>query len=114
MTVMKLVSHGFDSCSEHLIFSNICSVIFLYNETHATVATRENFKVFRDTFLTLLQRGLRSYTCNSSSPLVKVSKKCAQKSVMKDFKIFPGGNGSVRLALRHIRVSLSYDETVCL
>ena len=113
MTVMKSVSHGFDSCSGHLIFSNICSVIFLYRETHATIATRENFKVFRDTFLTLLQRGLRSYTCNSSSPLVKVSKKC-QKSVMKDFKIFHGGNSSVRLTLRHIRVSLSYDETVCL
>ena len=35
-----------------------------------------------------------SYGCNSSSPLVKVS-----KSVTKDFKIFPGGNGSVCLAV---------------
>ena len=38
------------------------------------------------------------YTCNSSSPFVKVSKKC-QKSVTKDFEIFPGRNGSVRLAV---------------
>ena len=38
-----------------------------------------------------------SYTCNSSSPFVKVSKKC-QKSVTKDFETFPRGNGSVRLA----------------
>ena len=29
-----------------------------YSEMHATVATGENFEVFRDTFLTLLQRGL--------------------------------------------------------
>ena len=54
---------------------------------------------FSDTFLTLLQRGLMSYTCNSSSPCVKVSKMC-QKSVTKDFEIFPGGNSSVRLAVR--------------
>ena len=39
-----------------------------------------------------------SYRCNSSSPFVKVSKKC-QKSVTKDFEIFPSGNGSVRLAV---------------
>ena len=39
-----------------------------------------------------------SHTCNSSSPFVKVSKKC-QKSVTKDLEIFPGGNGSVRLAV---------------
>ena len=39
-----------------------------------------------------------SYRCNSSSPFVKVSKKC-QKSVTKDFEIFPGGNGSVHLAV---------------
>ena len=39
-----------------------------------------------------------SYTCNSSSPFVKVSKKC-QKSVKKDFEIFPDGIGSVRLAV---------------
>ena len=57
-----------------------------YSEMHATVATGENFEVFLDTFLTLLQRGLMSYGCNSSSPLVKVS-----KSVTKDF-------GSVCLA----------------
>ena len=31
-----------------------------YSEMHATVATGENFEVFRDTFLTLLQRGLMS------------------------------------------------------
>ena len=31
----------------------------------------------------------------------KVSKKC-QKSVTKDFEIFPGGNGSVRLAVTKI------------
>ena len=55
--------------------------------------------VFRDTFLTLLQRGLMRYTCNSSSPFVKVSKKC-QKSVTKDFEIFPGRNGSVRFAVK--------------
>ena len=64
---------------------------------HATLATGENFEVFHDTtltlFLTLLQWG-----CNSSSPFVKVSKKC-QKSVTKDFEIFPGGNGSVHLAV---------------
>ena len=69
-----------------------------YSETHAAVATGENFKVFCDTFLTLLQRGLMSYTCNSSSPFVKVSKRC-QKNATKDFEIFPGGNGSVRLAV---------------
>ena len=49
--------------------------------------------------LTLLQRGLTSYRCNPSSPFVKVSKKC-QKSVTKDFEIFLGGNGSVRLAVK--------------
>ena len=32
-----------------------------YSEMHATVATGENFEVFLDTFLTLLQRGLMSY-----------------------------------------------------
>ena len=37
-------------------------------------------------------------SCNSSSPFVKVSKKY-QKSVTQDFEIFPGGNGSVRLAV---------------
>ena len=31
------------------------------------------------------------------SEMIKVSKKC-QKSVTKDFVIFPGGNGNVRLA----------------
>ena len=76
--------------------------------THATVATGENFEVFRDTFLTLLQRGLMSYTCNSSSPFVKVSRK-RQKSVTKDFEIFPSGNGSVRLAV--IRRALLKDST---
>ena len=55
--------------------------------------------------MTLLQRGLMSYTCNSSSPFVKVSKKC-QKSVTKDFEIFPGGNGSVRLAANSLNRSL--------
>ena len=39
-----------------------------------------------------------SYRCNSSSAFVKVSNK-RQKSVTKDFEIFPGGNGSVRLAV---------------
>ena len=39
-----------------------------------------------------------SYRCNSSSPFVKVSEMC-QKSVTKDFEIFPGGNGSVHLAV---------------
>ena len=39
-----------------------------------------------------------SYRCNSSSPFVKVSKKY-QKSVTQNFEIFPGGNGSVRLAV---------------
>ena len=34
---------------------------------------------------------------NSSSSFVKVSKKC-QKGITTDFEIFPGGNGSVRLA----------------
>ena len=75
-----------------------------YSETHATVATGENFEVFRDTFLTLLQRGS---TSNSSSPFVKVSKKC-QKSVTKDFEISPGGNGSVRLAV--IRYESGYPS----
>ena len=65
-----------------------------YGEMHATVANGENFEVFLDTFLTLLQRGLMSCGCNSSSPLVKVS-----KSVTKDFEIFPSGNGSVCLAV---------------
>ena len=51
-------------------------------------------------FLTLLQKGLMSYRCNSSSPFVKLSKKC-QKSVTKDFEISHGGNGSVRLAVRY-------------
>ena len=47
-----------------------------------------------------------SYRCNSSSPFVKVSKKC-QKSVTKDFEIFPGGNGSVRLAVMYF-LTLKY------
>ena len=71
---------------------------YYYSETHTTAATGEHFEVVRDTFLTLLQRGLMSYRRNSSSPFVKVSKKC-QKSATKDFEIFPGGNGSVRLAV---------------
>ena len=45
--------------------------MYSYSETHATVATGENFEVFRDTFLTLLQRGLMGYTCNLSNPFVK-------------------------------------------
>ena len=45
-----------------------------------------------------------SYTCSSPSPFVKVSKKC-QKSVTKDFEIFPGGNGSVSLAVNILRIS---------
>ena len=48
-----------------------------------------------------------SYTCNSSSPFVKVSKKC-QKSVTKDFEIFPGGNSSVRLAVIHVVITKTY------
>ena len=32
----------------------------IYSETYATIATGENFEVFCDTFLTLLQRGLMS------------------------------------------------------
>ena len=44
-----------------------------------------------------------SYSFNSSCPFLKVSKKC-QKSVTKDFEIFPGGNGSVRLAVTAVAV----------
>ena len=39
-----------------------------YSKMHTTVATRENFEVFRD-----------NYRCNSSSPFVKVSKKCHER-----------------------------------
>ena len=58
-----------------------------------------------------------SYTCNSSSPFVKVSEKF-QKSVTKDFEIFPGGNGGVHLAVNpipnadHFRRATSYVSTV--
>ena len=52
---------------------------------------------FSDTFLTLIQRGLMSYRCNSSNPFVKVSKK-------EPTEIFPGGNGIVRLAVRSFSV----------
>ena len=34
------------------------------------------------------------YTCNSSSPFVKVSKKCHER-----LRNFPGGNGSMRLTV---------------
>ena len=56
-------------------------------------------------------RGLWSYRCNSSSPFVKVSKRY-QKSVTKDFKIFPGGNGSVRLAVKQ-HTSKQIQELLC-
>ena len=49
-----------------------------------------------------------SYRCNSSSPFVKVSKKC-QESVTKNFEIFPGGNGSVRLAVIIVTINISYS-----
>ena len=56
----------------------------IYSETHATVATGENLEVFRDTFLTHFWHYYKG-----------ASEKCHQK----DFEIFPGGNGSVRLAV---------------
>ena len=73
-----------------------------YSEMHATVTTGENFKVFRDTFLTLFWHFYKGAWRVTGVPyqasLQKCHKKC-QKSVTKDFEIFPGGNSSVRLAV---------------
>ena len=51
-------------------------------------------------FVTLFWHFFDTFTkgLDELSPFVKVSKKC-QKSVTKDFEIFPGGDGSVRLAV---------------
>ena len=54
-----------------------------------------------------------SYRCNSLSPIVKVTEK-RQKSVMKDFEIFPRGNGSVRFTVTLLEMNssnLSIAET---
>ena len=51
----------------------------------------------------------KCYTCSSSSPFVKVSKKC-HKSVTRDLEIFPGGNGSAGLAVK-LRVIQPTSQT---
>ena len=45
---------------------------------------------------------------NSSSPFVK-----CQKSVTKDFEIFPGGNGSVRLAVIYGEAEKTGEQLSC-